>query len=236
MAGNQRQGARKFREYWMLQRGSEKGEDRQFWNSLLRDVLGVADVERHIQYQVSVPMAGTTKFLDAWIPETRVLIEHKSRGVKLDAPQAGHGNKTPFQQALDTLKAMNRLCVRLVFVFYAEDADIFPKWYKKATGLPSHCAFVSTNSICQGGAVASLRKPLMAQGLEIDFAHRTFRWDNESFEKAHVHCVIVGFHVGKETPRVAALATAPQLRATQPQNKRSVSVASDNSSGYYVAT
>ena len=101
MSSNRRQSARKFREYWTFQRGSEKGEDQQFWNSLLRDVLGVADVERHIQYQVPVPMAGTTKFLDAWIPETRVLIEHKSRGVKLDAPQAGHGNKTPFQQALE---------------------------------------------------------------------------------------------------------------------------------------
>jgi hypothetical protein len=58
------------------------------------------------------------------------------------------------------------------------------------------CAFVSTKSICQGGAVANLWKPLFAQGLEIDFAHRTFRWDNEAFDKAHVHCVIVGFHAG----------------------------------------
>ena len=101
MSSNHRQSAWKFREYWTFQRGSEKGEDQQFWNSLLRDVLGVADVECHIQYQVPVPMAGTTKFLDAWIPETHVLIEHKSRGVKLDAPHAGHGNKTPFQQALE---------------------------------------------------------------------------------------------------------------------------------------
>ena len=30
---------RKFVEYWTFQRGSEKGEDQQFWNSLLRDVL-----------------------------------------------------------------------------------------------------------------------------------------------------------------------------------------------------
>ena len=99
----QRQAARKFVEYWTFQRGSEKGEDQQFWNSLLCDVLGVADVEQHIKYQVPVPMVGrgdptaqqTTKFLDAWIPETRVLIEHKSRGVNLDAPQAGHGGLTP---------------------------------------------------------------------------------------------------------------------------------------------
>ena len=118
----QRQAARKFVEYWTFQRGSEKGEDQQFWNMLLRDVLGVADVERHIQYQVPVPVATrsasapyqgddgragaprtpcTTKFLDAWIPETRVLIEHKSRGVNLDAPQAGHGGLTPYEQAVE---------------------------------------------------------------------------------------------------------------------------------------
>ena len=91
----QRQAARKFVEYWTLQRGSEKGEDQQFWNSLLRDVLGVADVEQHIKYQVPVQLKDTTKFLDAWIPETRVLIEHKSRGVNLDAPQTGLPRKRP---------------------------------------------------------------------------------------------------------------------------------------------
>ena len=97
----QRQAARKFVEHWTFRRGSEKGEDQQFWNMLLRDVLGVADVERHIQYQVPVPMKGTTRFLDAWIPETRVLIEHKSRGVNLDLPQSGHEGMTPYEQAVE---------------------------------------------------------------------------------------------------------------------------------------
>jgi len=60
-----KQAARKFVEYWTFRRGSEKGEDQQFWNSLLRDVPGITDVERHIQYQVAVPMKSTTKFLDA---------------------------------------------------------------------------------------------------------------------------------------------------------------------------
>ena len=97
----QRQAAKKFVEYWTFQRGSEKGEDQQFWNSLLGEVLGMDDVKSHVQYQVPVPMKGTTKFLDAWIPETRVLIEHKSRGVNLDAPQAGHGGLTPYDQAAE---------------------------------------------------------------------------------------------------------------------------------------
>ena len=101
MATSQRQVARKFVEYWTFQRGSEKGEDRQFWNSLLGEVLGVADVKSRIRYQVPVQLRDMTKYLDAWIPETHVLIEHKSRGVTLGSPQAGHGGKTPFEQALE---------------------------------------------------------------------------------------------------------------------------------------
>ncbi len=100
-SAQQKQAARKFVEFWIHQRGSEKGETEQFWNSLLRDVLGVADLERCVKYEVPVPMKGTTKFLDAWIPETRVLIEHKSRGVNLDAPQAGHDGLTPYDQAVE---------------------------------------------------------------------------------------------------------------------------------------
>ena len=102
MAANTRkEAAKKFAVYWAGQRGSEKGEDQTFWNSLLSEVLGVSDVKSRIRYQDPVHYKGTTKFLDAWIPETQVLIEHKSRGVDLDAPQAHHDGQTPFQQAWD---------------------------------------------------------------------------------------------------------------------------------------
>ena len=70
-------------------------------------------------------------------------------------------------------------------------------WYKKATdmmkGTSIRTALVSTNSISQGELVANLWKPLFDEGLHINFAHRTFRWDSEATLKAHVHCVIVGF-------------------------------------------
>ena len=91
-----------------------------------------------------------------------------------------------------------------------EITELFPKnrmagvldyvsgWYVKAAqmfqGTDTHCAFVSTNSICQGEQVAALWKPLKEHfGIHIDFAYRTFRWDSEANLKAHVHCVIVGF-------------------------------------------
>lgn len=75
--------------------------------------------------------------------------------------------------------------------------DYVACWYKKAadlmTGTAIRTALVSTNSITQGEQVAILWKTLFEQGVHIDFAHRTFRWDSESNSKAQVHCVIVGF-------------------------------------------
>ncbi|MBQ9937353.1 MAG: methylase, partial [Oscillospiraceae bacterium] len=56
-------------------------------------------------------------------------------------------------------------------------------------------ALVSTNSVSQGESVAILWKPLFEDGVHIDFAHRTFRWDSEASIKAHVHCVIIGFSI-----------------------------------------
>lgn len=58
---------------------------------------------------------------------------------------------------------------------------------------PIRCAFVSTNSITQGEQVGVLWGWLLAQGVHIQFAHRTFAWSNEARGKAAVHCVIVGF-------------------------------------------
>lgn len=54
-------------------------------------------------------------------------------------------------------------------------------------------AFVSTNSITQGEQVGVLWGWLLAQGIHIHFAHRTFSWSNEARGKAAVHCVIIGF-------------------------------------------
>ena len=79
----------------------------------------------------------------------------------------------------------------------AGNLDYVSCWYKKAADLMTdtdiRAALVSTNSITQGEAVSNLWKPFFEQGVHIDFAWRTFRWDSEASIKAHVHCVIVGF-------------------------------------------
>jgi len=78
-------------------------------------------------------------------------------------------------------------------------------WYKKAAELmkdapQARTALVSTNSICQGEQVANLWHKLFDDGIRINFAYRTFRWDSEASLKAHVHCVIVGFSYQKVKP------------------------------------
>ena len=76
-----------------------------------------------------------------------------------------------------------------------KNLDFVCCWYKKAfdliKGTNTKCAFVSTNSICQGETVARFWN--FMKGAVINFAYRSFVWDSESNQKAHVHCVIVGF-------------------------------------------
>lgn len=78
--------------------------------------------------------------------------------------------------------------------------DFVAAWYVKAAryaGLAAEnrprFAFVSTNSITQGEQVGVLWGWLLAQGMHIHFAHRTFQWSNEARGVAAVHCVIIGF-------------------------------------------
>ena len=83
--------------------------------------------------------------------------------------------------------------------------DYVACWYRKSidyiSGTNCRAALVSTNSITQGEQVAALWRPLFNSGIHIDFAYRTFVWDSEATEKAHVHCVIIGFSRTERRPR-----------------------------------
>lgn len=75
-----------------------------------------------------------------------------------------------------------------------------------------HTALVSTNSVSQGETVANLWKPLFETGIQIDFAHSTFRWDSEAKIKAHVHCVIIGFsHISSKKDKVIYSSGRPMI-------------------------
>lgn len=56
-------------------------------------------------------------------------------------------------------------------------------------------AFLSTNSIVQGESVSILFKQLFDMGVEITFAYKSFKWNNDGRGKAVVFCVIVGIAV-----------------------------------------
>lgn len=76
--------------------------------------------------------------------------------------------------------------------------DYVTCWHRKAVeymqrNLSIQTALVSTNSICQGEQVGTLWSWLLAQGVQLAFAHRTFKWSNEGRGVAAVHCIILGF-------------------------------------------
>lgn len=102
-------------------------------------------------------------------------------------PFIGYSNHTPSQQEDRTAifgKGVNNVdyvsCWYLVSARYTRNYDI-------------RCAFVSTNSICQGQQVKAVWDRVFAEGIHIDFAWRTFVWNSEATDQAHVHVVIVGF-------------------------------------------
>jgi len=85
--------------------------------------------------------------------------------------------------------------------------DYVAAWYWKAArymiGRRTRTAFVSTNSIVQGEQVAAIWQPLKSRfGVIIEFAWRTFVWNSQANEKAHVHVVIIGFSSGNRKSAV----------------------------------
>ena len=80
--------------------------------------------------------------------------------------------------------------------------DYICGWFWKAmeftSATQSKFAFVSTNSISQGQSVSYFWKPLLASGIRIDFAIRSFRWKNLATENATVTVVVIGCSRQKE--------------------------------------
>ncbi|MCL2410671.1 MAG: N-6 DNA methylase [Treponema sp.] len=87
-----------------------------------------------------------------------------------------------------------------------KNLDYVCAWYKKSTDMMKDTfiktAFVSTNSIAQGEQPTILWKPLVEQGIYINFGIPTFKWSNEAKGKAAVHCVIIGFSFIKTKPNI----------------------------------
>jgi hypothetical protein len=96
----QNSAVKKFVEYWKG-KGDEKQETARFWLELLSDVLGIKDATKFIEFEKPVFIDKTQKYIDAYIPSTKVLIEQKSAHIKLNsnAVQSDGELLTPFGQA-----------------------------------------------------------------------------------------------------------------------------------------
>ena len=80
----------------------------------------------------------------------------------------------------------------------SSDLDYVAGWFYKAAifiqDTQIQVGFVSTNSITQGEQVAILWNTLINKlNIKINFAHQTFKWNNEAKGNAAVHCIIIGF-------------------------------------------
>lgn len=104
----QRQAAKNFVQYWQQKAGYEKGETQSFWTMLLREVFGIEEPEKFITFEDQVKV-GKTKFIDARILKTRVMIEQKSSDVDLLKPirQSGGAMLTPYQQARNYVNGLD---------------------------------------------------------------------------------------------------------------------------------
>ena len=82
------------------EKGREDEDARSYWIDILMNILGVENVTDRVDFEKKVIGSdGNTKRIDAYIPETHVLIEQKSLSIALDKPQAGHNGMTPYEQA-----------------------------------------------------------------------------------------------------------------------------------------
>ncbi len=82
--------------------------------------------------------------------------------------------------------------------------DYVGAWFvlaaRYARNTTTRVALVATNSIVQGEQVPALWPLVFENGMEIDFAHRTFRWSSDAPGRAAVNVVIIGFSSGGQRP------------------------------------
>lgn len=115
MTQNEMQAAAKnFAAQW-LSKGDEKQETQRFWIELLGEVLGIRNPASYIEFEKRVKLSHTS-FIDAYIPETKVLIEQK--GIKIDL-------KKPYEQSDGTLLTPYEQAKRYVNDMKASEK---PRW------------------------------------------------------------------------------------------------------------
>ena len=97
-----------------------------------------------------------------------------------------------------------RLVFDHLFKKYKE-LDYVAAWFLKGSNYSAFTgakvAFVATNSITQGEQVCMLWPLIAKNGVEIEFAHLSFKWSNSAASNAAVICVIVGMRKRSDGPK-----------------------------------
>ena len=75
-------------------KGDEKQESQKFWFSLFKNVLGIPNPENYLNFEQPV----ASGFIDVYIPQTKVIIEQKSKEIDL-LKKYGEAQLTAFEQA-----------------------------------------------------------------------------------------------------------------------------------------
>ena len=84
--------------------------------------------------------------------------------------------------------------------------DLISAWFylgaKYISNSKAKCAFVTTNSICQGLQVGLLWKRIFEFPVEISYAYQSFKWRNNAKHNAAVTVVIIGLTSSKVTKKL----------------------------------
>src|SRR5690606_16482000 len=95
--------------------------------------------------------------------------------------------------------------MKFVFSKDYKSLDYIAVWFYKGAnyieGNNAKCAFVSTNSVCQGDQVALTWSRILSERIEIDFAYQSFKWVNNAKGNAGVTVIILGLRNVSNQPK-----------------------------------
>ena len=96
--------------------------------------------------------------------------------------------------------------------------DYIATWFYRATqyivGNKAKSAFVTTNSICQGEQVSILWPHIFGQGIEIEFAHQSFKWSNNAKKTQVSLASSLACEIPALNPNISTQRTQSELQAT----------------------
>lgn len=80
---------------------NEKQDCYPFWNWIFKNCCYVENPDAILRFEVPVRLKDSIGYIDAWISTTKIIIEQKSRGKKLDKPEKQSDGEMldPFGQA-----------------------------------------------------------------------------------------------------------------------------------------